>query len=44
MKEQISLLPYETPTALEQAIASFVEHYNHRRYHEGLGNVTPYGV
>lgn len=44
MKGQINLLPYETPTALEEAIATFVEHYNYRRYHEGLGNVTPYDV
>lgn len=44
VKGQINLLPYETPTALEEAIATFVEHYNYRRYHEGLGNVTPYDV
>jgi putative transposase len=22
-------------------VAAFIEHYNHRRYHESLGNVTP---
>jgi putative transposase len=22
-------------------VAAFIEHYNNRRYHESLGNVTP---
>lgn len=22
-------------------MAAFIEHYNHRRYHERLGNLTP---
>ena len=41
IKGEINLLPHETPTALKEAIRSFVDYYNHRRYHEGLGNVTP---
>jgi transposase InsO family protein len=35
---------YYLPGALEQAIEAFVEHYNHRRYHESLGNLTPADV
>ena len=32
------------PWELEQAIEQWVEHYNHRRYHESLDNVTPADV
>jgi transposase InsO family protein len=42
MKGGINLLPYEMPGDLEEAIKAFVEYYNYRRYHEGIGNVTPY--
>ncbi|HSR71836.1 MAG TPA: integrase core domain-containing protein, partial [Kiloniellales bacterium] len=35
---------YYLPRALEQAVEAFVEHYNHRRYHESLGNLTPADV
>jgi putative transposase len=44
LKDEVELLPYEMPSALEQAIAAFIEYYNYQRYHEGLGNVTPYDV
>jgi transposase InsO family protein len=32
------------PGALEAQIDAFVAHYNHRRYHESLGNLTPADV
>ncbi|NIS69058.1 MAG: IS3 family transposase [Proteobacteria bacterium] len=44
IKGELSLLPYEMPSKLAEAIRSFIEYYNYQRYHEGLGNVTPYEV
>jgi transposase len=44
IKGDLSLLPYEMPGALREAIKAFIEYYNYRRYHEGLGDVTPYDV
>jgi transposase InsO family protein len=44
LKNRILLENYYLPGALEQAVAAFVEHYNHRRYHESLGNLTPADV
>ena len=37
-------MPYDIPSELREAIRAFIEYYNYRRYHEGLGNVTPYDV
>ena len=44
LKGEINQLPYDMPSELEIAIAAFIEYYNYRRYHEGLGDVTPYDV
>ena len=44
LKEEITQVPYDMPGELKEAIRSFIEYYNYRRYHEGLGNVTPYDV
>ena len=35
---------YYLPGALEQAIGDFIDHYNHHRYHESLGNLAPADV
>ncbi len=40
-RERINLLVWETPSALEAQVESFVEFYNTQRHHEALGNVTP---
>jgi putative transposase len=29
---------------MEAQIAAFIDHYNHRRYHESLDNLTPADV
>jgi putative transposase len=44
LKGEINQLPYDMPSKLEKAIAAFIEYYNYRRYHEGLGDVTPHDV
>ena len=44
IKGELHLVPYEMPGELREAISAFVEYYNYRRYHEGLGDVTPYDV
>ncbi|KZL27616.1 hypothetical protein PsWM33_00810 [Pseudovibrio sp. WM33] len=41
MKNRILLENYYMSEDLEAQIADFVDYYNHRRYHESLGNVTP---
>ena len=44
LKSKILLENYYLPGDLERAIADFVDHYNHRRYHESLDNLTPADV
>ena len=44
LKSRILLENYFLPSDLERAVAGFVEHYNHRRYHESLDNLTPADV
>jgi len=44
LKNRVLLENYYLPGDLEAQISAFVEHYNHRRYHESLGNLTPADV
>lgn len=44
LKNRILLENYYLPGQLEARIDAFVEHYNHRRYHESLNNLTPADV
>ncbi|RBW53578.1 IS3 family transposase [Ruegeria sp. A3M17] len=44
LKNRILLENYFLPGDLSQKIDAFVDHYNHRRYHESLQNLTPADV
>ena len=44
MKNRILLENYYLPGDLKASIGALVERYNHHRYHEGLGNLTPADV
>ena len=44
MKNVVKLENYYYPSQLGKAIADWVQHYNHERYHESLDNVTPSDV
>ena len=44
LKNRILLENYYVPGDLERQVAAFVEHYNHDRYHESIGNLTPADV
>jgi hypothetical protein len=43
LKARLKLLVYTSPEGLRAAMADFIRLYNHERYHEGIGNVTPGG-
>jgi len=44
IKGEIKMVPHEMPGQLKEAIKEFIYYYNYQRYHEGLGNITPYDV
>ena len=44
LKNRILLENDDLPGDLRQQIDAFVDHYNHRRYHESLQNLTPADV
>jgi putative transposase len=44
LKARLNLLVYPSPEKLREALGEFIEFYNRRRYHEGIGNVTPADV
>jgi transposase InsO family protein len=44
MKNIVNLQNYFLPGHLETEIATFVNYYNHHRYHESLDNLTPADV
>ena len=44
LKNRILLENYYLPGDLEAQIEAFIDHYNHRRYHESLDNLTPADV
>jgi len=44
LKNRILLEHYYLPGDFEAQVAAFITHYNHRRYHERLDNLTPADV
>ena len=44
LKNRILLENYYLPGDLEQKVGNFVAYYNHLRYHESIGNLTPADV
>ena len=44
LKNRILLENYYLPGDLEAQVDAFVQHYNHLRYHESIGNLTPADV
>jgi putative transposase len=44
LKNRVLLENYYLPGDLEAQVGAFIEHYNHRRYHESIDNLTPADV
>lgn len=44
LKARLNVLVYTRAEVLRWAMAEFIEYYNQRRYHEGIGNVAPADV
>ena len=44
LKSRVLLEDHHLPGELEAQVSAFVVHYNHRRYHESLNNLTPADV
>jgi hypothetical protein len=44
LEARLNLLVYTSPEVIRTAMADFIRVYNHERYHEGIGNVTPADV
>jgi len=44
LKARLNLLVYTSAEELRRALGEFIEFYNQRRYHKGVGNVTPAAV
>jgi len=44
VKTRLNVLVYSSPEELQRAMAEFIAYYNHRRHHEGIGNVAPADV
>jgi putative transposase len=44
LRARMNLLVYTSPDELSRTMQDFIDYYNHRRYHEAIGNVTPADV
>jgi putative transposase len=44
LRARMNLLVYTSPDELRRTMQTFIDYYNHRRYHEAIDNVTPADV